>query len=142
MRMYKGTQMENEDRLTFGDSGFTLVELIVVVVIIGILAAIAIFGIRGARESSVVAACRADSVTFLKAIESYKLREGSYPNNLQIGESLSSDDVQTMISAGYLRKNMLFASSEYNFAAIIGSNGVTVLGSFTSPSITSTCKAP
>ena len=140
--MFKGKQVKQEELLPADSTGFTLVELIVVVVIIGVLAAITIFGIRGARESSVVAACRADANTFLKAIESYKLREGAYPNNLGIGGSFSSNEVQIMIAAGYLRKNLLFASSEYTYSVTIGSSGASVLGSFTSPSITSTCKAP
>ena len=110
--MFKVAQVKKEDMRSVDSVGFTLIELIVVVVIIGVLASIAIFGIRGARESSAVAACRADANTFLKAIESYKLREGSYPNNLGIGKSLSSNEVQIMIAAGYLRKNLLFASSE------------------------------
>lgn len=140
--MYNAMQGNKEDLRSLDGAGFTLVELIVVIVLIGVLSAIAIFGIRGARESSVVAACRADATTFLKAIESYKLREGSYPNNLGIGKSLSSEEVQIMIAAGYLRKNMLFASSEYTYSVMIGSNGASVLGKFSSPSITSTCKAP
>lgn len=140
--MFKDKQVKKEDFRSSGSSGFTLVELIVVIVIIGILAAIAIFGIRGARESSVIAACRADATTFLKAVESYKLREGAYPNNLEVGDSLSSNEVQIMIAAGYLRENMLFASDEYTFEATIGINGASIIGSYSSPSITSTCRAP
>ena len=142
MQMFKELQINRTDLGKFKTAGFTLIELIIVVVIIGILTAITIVGVRGARESSVVTACKADAVTLLKAIETFRLREGSYPNDLEVGDSLSSEDVQLMINAAYLRTNILSISQEFNLSATIGTNGASVRGSFTSPAITQTCKAP
>ena len=52
-------------------SGFSLVELLVVVALLGIVAAITVFIVRGASESSQERACAADGQTVEKAADYY-----------------------------------------------------------------------
>ena len=52
-------------------SGFSLIELLVVVALLGILAAITVFVVRGASESGEERACAADEQTVEKAAEYY-----------------------------------------------------------------------
>lgn len=62
-------------------SGFTIVELLIVIVVIGILAAITIVAYNGiqtrARNGQVIAGVNA----YMKAVESYKALNGTYPTS-------------------------------------------------------------
>jgi len=80
-------------RLTLHDSGFTLLELLVVMTIIGILAAIAVPALRDSPQRAREAALREDLFTLRSTIDQYHGDKGAYP-----------PDLQTLVSAGYIRK--------------------------------------
>lgn len=80
-------------RLTSRDSGFTLLELLVVMTIIGILAAIAVPALRDSPQRAREATLREDLFTFRSVIDQYHGDKGTYP-----------PDLQTLVTAGYLRK--------------------------------------
>tara|TARA_B100001250_G_scaffold101066_1_gene84985 strand:- start:232 stop:714 length:483 start_codon:yes stop_codon:yes gene_type:complete len=61
-------------------SGFTIVELLIVVVVIGILAAIVIVAYNGIQDSARATAKISDIKTMQKAIELYYAKNGTYPN--------------------------------------------------------------
>ena len=65
-----------------GQSGFTLIEMIVVVTIIGILAGIAIVHVRYAQQKAVEAALRADLHEIRKAIDDFYADKQRYPSSL------------------------------------------------------------
>jgi general secretion pathway protein G len=75
------------------DTGFTLVELLVVIVILGVLAGIAVFAVGNLTTNSVQAACKSDYKTVELAVESYKAQEGEYPTTGDHG--LGSGDAVT-----------------------------------------------
>jgi general secretion pathway protein G len=75
------------------DSGFTLLELLVVMTIIGILAAIAVPVLRDSPQRAREATLREDLFTFRTVIDQYHGDKGSYP-----------PDLATLVSAGYIRK--------------------------------------
>ena len=75
------------------DSGFTLLELLVVMTIIGILAAIAVPALRDSPKRAREATLRADLFTFRSVIDQYKGDKGNYP-----------PDLETLIKDGYMRK--------------------------------------
>ncbi|MDD2765671.1 MAG: prepilin-type N-terminal cleavage/methylation domain-containing protein [Opitutaceae bacterium] len=66
-------------------SGFTLVEIMVVVVIIGILAALAILTIARVRRSAQNTCFINDLRTFAQAFETYAMKNGSWPSTAASG---------------------------------------------------------
>src|SRR3977135_2012432 len=60
-----------EARKRSSESGFTLVELLVVIVILGILAAIVVFAVGGITNKGQAAACDAYESTLAAAEEAY-----------------------------------------------------------------------
>jgi general secretion pathway protein G len=74
-------------------TGFTLLELLVVMTIIGILAAIAVPALRDSPQRARESALREDLFTMRSVIDQYHGDKGAYP-----------PDLQTLVTAGYLRK--------------------------------------
>lgn len=65
------------------DSGFTLLELLVVIVVLGVLAAVVIFELGGISASAAVAACKRDAHIVAQAVEIYSSEhDGTFPNAL------------------------------------------------------------
>ncbi|MEM8868641.1 MAG: type II secretion system protein [Verrucomicrobiota bacterium] len=67
-------------------SGFTLLEIMIVVVIVGLLALIAIPGFNNARVSSQNSKLANDLRVFAGQIEIYSLESGDYPEDSSTGE--------------------------------------------------------
>ena len=62
-------------------SGFTIIELLVVIVVIGILASITAVTFRGVQQRARDAQRRSDLTIIAKALEYYKIDNGSYPGS-------------------------------------------------------------
>jgi len=60
------------------ESGFTLVELLVVITVMGILAAIVVFSVRGVADKGKRAACTADLDVLIRAEEVLYARDASW----------------------------------------------------------------
>lgn len=64
-------------------SGFTIVELLIVIVVIGILAAITIVAYNGVQDRAHDTAVKSDLTTIAKKIQLYNADNGNYPTNLK-----------------------------------------------------------
>ena len=75
------------------ESGFTLIELMIVIVILGVLAGIVIFAVGGITDKGNTAACKSDVKTVDVAVEAYLAKNGSYPAALDGGAASTTDVV-------------------------------------------------
>jgi general secretion pathway protein G len=91
--MEPGKTSAHGSRLTTHDSGFSLLELLVVMTIIGILAAIAVPALRDSPQRAREATLKEDLFTLRSVIDQYHGDKGSYP-----------PDLATLVTAGYIRK--------------------------------------
>jgi general secretion pathway protein G len=64
-------------------TGFTLIEILVVIVILGILAALIVPRIMDRPDQARATAARADVATIVQALKLYKLDNGTYPSTDQ-----------------------------------------------------------
>lgn len=60
------------------ESGFTLVELLIVIAILGILAGVVVFSVAGIQNNSQTAACNAEASTVKAAEEAYYVKNKVY----------------------------------------------------------------
>ncbi len=75
-------------------SGFTIVELLIVVVVIGILAAIVVVAFNGVQSQANAAAAKSSLKSAAKAMEVAKAADGTYPTVLPA--SIKSSDQLTL----------------------------------------------
>jgi general secretion pathway protein G len=64
-------------------SGFTLVEILLVVAILGILAGVAVVGLKGRTQKANIAATRTSISAVQTAIDVYETDNGVYPASMQ-----------------------------------------------------------
>ena len=87
------------------DSGFTLLELLIVVVVIGVLSSIAVLGFSGMNKTSRVNSCKVDWSTANSALLAYLNDYPTEPNPVLLSDStytLYSQGSGTLSSLGYL----------------------------------------
>ena len=73
-----------------GASGFTLVELMVVIVIIGLLATVVVLNVLPSQDRAMSEKARADISLLEQALETYRLELFAYPNAKQGLQALVS----------------------------------------------------
>jgi general secretion pathway protein G len=69
------------DDMSKSKSGFTIVELLMVIVVIGILAAITVVAYTGIQQRGRDAQRKSDIASIVKALELYYADNGSYPSS-------------------------------------------------------------
>ena len=105
--------MRNEFILTYRRpckaSGFTLIEIMVVVVIMGILAALVVPKLMGRTDDARIIAAKQDIATVMQALKLYKLDNQRYPTTEQglqalIAKPTTGPAADGWKSDGYLDK--------------------------------------
>lgn len=79
MNCCKFSLLRKLHRQDHSDSGFTIVELLVVIVVIGILAAITIVSYTGISQKAVLASLQSDLSTSAQKLKMYQVEHGAYP---------------------------------------------------------------
>ncbi|MFE7227115.1 type II secretion system protein [Nocardioides sp. NPDC057577] len=64
------------------DSGFTLIELVIVILILGVLAGVVVFSVSGINNRGTEAACKTEVRTVETAIEAYRADNDAYPTTV------------------------------------------------------------
>ena len=87
------------------DTGFTLVELLIVIVILGILATVTVFAVRGITDQGQTSACAADQKTLETASEAYFAQEGgtAIPTFDGPDQDATPTAEEELVRAGFLR---------------------------------------
>jgi general secretion pathway protein G len=106
-------------------SGFTLIEILVVVVIIGIIASLVVPNFVGRDDQARVAAAKNDLRAIANALEMYRMDNGHYPSTAQGLEALVTrpsgfPEPRNYNESGYLRRNPV---DPWNNAFVYASNG-------------------
>ncbi|KCZ87184.1 MULTISPECIES: type II secretion system major pseudopilin GspG [Hyphomonas] len=98
----------NKDAQPRKDSGFSLVELMVVIFIMGLLATLVIINVAPVGEQSRVGKVRADIAAFESALEMYSLDMYAYPSAdaglAALKTPPAGADVATYRPGGYIKR--------------------------------------
>ena len=97
-------------RRSFSRSGFTLLELVVVIIVLGLLAAIVAPQILGRVSDARTTAAQTQVALFGTALDNYRLDNGSYPTTDQGLAALRERPTRTPVPSNwrgpYLRKDV------------------------------------
>lgn len=101
--------MNRSHNKCINSSGFTLIEIIVVMVILGILAALIVPKIMGRPDEARIVAAKQDMSSIMQALKLYKLDNLHYPSTEQGLEALikkptSTPEAKNWKSGGYLER--------------------------------------
>lgn len=107
-------------------SGFTIVELLIVIVVIGILAAIVIVAFNGVQSRARTSSMQADLQSINKAIMLYHADKGYYPNTGTTGGNVTGTNLAVPgIVPTYIARIPTFPAGVSGYYAYIWSaNGV------------------
>lgn len=91
------------------ETGFTLIEIMVVVVIMGILAALVVPKLMGRTDDARIIAAKQDIATVMQALKLYKLDNQRYPSSEQglqalITKPTTGPELRGWKTGGYLDK--------------------------------------
>lgn len=96
-------------------SGFTIVELLVVIVVIAILAAISIVSYSGIQQRAAASAIASDLKTNMTRIHLYQSDNGRLPTNPELWDLPTADDMRMTISKKSTYKNLTYTQVAVNW---------------------------
>lgn len=102
-------------------SGFTLIELMIVISIIGIIMTLSIISLSKIRQDTNDTKKISDIKQIQSALELYRANEGYYPETLSPGQSLISSSTTYMInipSNSEMNNSIICSSTDYIYTKI------------------------
>lgn len=90
-------------------TGFSLIELMVVIFIIGLLATVVLINVLPSQDKAMAVKARSDIATLAQALEMYRLDQGTYPDQAQglgalVAAPANLAQPQAYRPGGYVRK--------------------------------------
>lgn len=79
------------------ESGFTLVELLIVISILGILAGVVVFSVAGIQDDSKTSACKTEASTVRTAEEAYYVKNKAYTNDAGLKAAMLVNDEPQLV---------------------------------------------
>jgi prepilin-type N-terminal cleavage/methylation domain-containing protein len=108
-------------------SGFTIVELLVVIVVIGVLAAKTIVSYTGLNQRAIVASLQSDLSTSVQRLKLYNTDNGTYPQSLDGSYCpVTPTDTRYCLKASSGTTYSYSSSSPYSSFALIATYGTTM----------------
>lgn len=133
----KLAQISSKNKL---NSGFTIVELLVVIVVIGILAAITIVSYSGITTRANIASIESDLSNNSKILKMYSAEHGGYPTVLDSNNCPTLPEVSTRYCLKFSSGNTFtYSGSGANYSLSINRNG---LGYYTTNNIATSVITP
>lgn len=81
------------------ESGFTLVELLIVIAILGVLAGVVVFSVAGVQDNSQTSACSTEASTVRAAEEAYYVKNKAYTNGAGLASAGLLSKEPTLVTA-------------------------------------------
>lgn len=106
-------------------SGFTIVELLIVIVVIGILAAITIVAFNGIQNRANATASEALATDLIKKAEAYNAVKGVYPTSVEL-QAVTTDPAEAKLE-GKLAAAIQGATTTTAAVAPTSTNGKTTV---------------
>ena len=103
------------------DSGFTLIEIMIVIVVLGILAAVVVFALAGVTGQGATSACNADAKTVQVALAAYEQQSGAVPTAVTAITTTGGGD--SYLVPGYTQTWPSNPSTNYAISVSAGAAG-------------------
>jgi len=121
MNCCKFSLLRKLHRQDHSDSGFTIVELLVVIVVIGILATITIVAYTGISQKAILVSLQSDLSNSAQKLKMFQVEHGAYPAALN-GSYCPADDTTYCLKASPGNSYLYSSASPYQSFSLIATN--------------------
>ena len=124
--MYNGNKMMQTQKIRLTPSGFTIVELLIVIVVIAILATISIVAYSGIQARAKTSSGQMTASNIIKKIESYRAVHGVFPTYAELKNNYSPGSTTAGSGGSEVRLDNPNAIVSAGLSASAATNGTVV----------------